>query len=51
MAASREPRKNAGNRMSRVLEEELEEDDFYKTTYGGFTEVRLFCLPVVIHYI
>ena len=38
MAASREPRCNAGNRMSRVLEEELEEDDFYKTTYGGFAE-------------
>ena len=38
MAASREPRCNAGNRMSRVLEEELDEDDFYKTTYGGFNE-------------
>ena len=38
MAASREPRCNAGNRMSRVLEEELEEDDFYKTTYGGFAD-------------
>merc|ERR1712183_1255822 len=38
MAASRAPRATAGNRMSRVLEEELGEDDFYKTTYGGFTE-------------
>lgn len=24
--------------MSKVLEEELEDDDFYKTTYGGFEE-------------
>ncbi|CAK8694761.1 unnamed protein product [Clavelina lepadiformis] len=38
MAASREHRRNAGNRMSRVLEGELDEDDFYKTTYGGFAE-------------
>lgn len=38
MAASRERRSTAGNRMSKVLEEELEEDDFYKTTYGGFEE-------------
>ena len=38
MAANREPRCNAGNRMSRVLAGELEDDDFYKTTYGGFAE-------------
>ena len=38
MAASRAPRCNAGNRMSRVLEGELDEDDFYTTTYGGFNE-------------
>jgi len=38
MAASREKRSNAGNRMTRLLEEE-EEDEFYINTYGGFKEV------------
>ena len=38
MAATRDRRVNAGNKMSRLLEEE-DEDDFYKTTYGGFEEV------------
>lgn len=38
MAASREPRRTAGNKMAKVLEEELDDDDFYKTTYGGFDE-------------
>lgn len=38
MAASREKRVTAGNRMARLLEAE-DEDDFYKTTYGGFEEV------------
>ncbi|XP_078064162.1 vacuolar protein sorting-associated protein 72 homolog, partial [Mustelus asterias] len=37
LAENRPSRKNAGNRMSRLLEAE-EEDDFYKTTYGGFHE-------------
>uniref|UniRef100_UPI00359015EB vacuolar protein sorting-associated protein 72 homolog n=1 Tax=Myxine glutinosa TaxID=7769 RepID=UPI00359015EB len=37
MALSREPRQTAGNRMSRLLDAE-EEDEFYKTTYGGFNE-------------
>ncbi|XP_060066882.1 vacuolar protein sorting-associated protein 72 homolog [Ylistrum balloti] len=37
MAATRERRANAGNKMGRMLEAE-EEDDFYKTTYGGFDE-------------
>ncbi|XP_034828648.1 vacuolar protein sorting-associated protein 72 homolog [Maniola hyperantus] len=36
--AQRERRSNAGNRMAKLLDEE-EEDDFYKTTYGGFEEV------------
>uniref|UniRef100_UPI003F778544 Vacuolar protein sorting-associated protein 72 homolog n=1 Tax=Homo sapiens TaxID=9606 RepID=UPI003F778544 len=31
------PRKTAGNRLSGLLEAE-EEDEFYQTTYGGFTE-------------
>ncbi|XP_072949981.1 vacuolar protein sorting-associated protein 72 homolog [Epargyreus clarus] len=35
--AQRERRSNAGNRMAKLLDEE-EEDDFYKTTYGGFQE-------------
>ncbi|XP_064457874.1 vacuolar protein sorting-associated protein 72 homolog [Ornithodoros turicata] len=37
MAAERDRRATAGNRMSQLLEAE-EEDDFYKTTYGGFEE-------------
>lgn len=39
MALSRERRTNAGNKMARLLNEE-EEDDFYKTTYGGFDEIE-----------
>lgn len=39
MAATREKRSNAGNKMARLLNEE-EEDEFYKTTYGGFDEVE-----------
>lgn len=38
MAASRERRATAGNRMSQILDAEEEKDDFYKTTYGGFEE-------------
>ncbi|NP_001085907.1 vacuolar protein sorting-associated protein 72 homolog [Xenopus laevis] len=37
LADGRAPRKTAGNRMSGLLQAE-EEDDFYKTTYGGFNE-------------
>lgn len=39
MAGGRAPRKTAGNRLSGLLEAE-EEDEFYQTTYGGFTEAR-----------
>lgn len=39
MAATRDRRTNAGNKMARLLNEE-EEDEFYKTTYGGFDEVE-----------
>lgn len=39
MAATRERRGNAGTRMAKLLDEE-EEDDFYKTTYGGFEEAE-----------
>ena len=38
MAASRSRRDNAGAKMSGLLDKE-EEDDFYKTTYGGFEDV------------
>ncbi|XP_059219274.1 vacuolar protein sorting-associated protein 72 homolog [Stomoxys calcitrans] len=37
MAASRARRSNAGNRIAKLLNEE-EEDEFYKTSYGGFQE-------------
>ncbi|CAB1333722.1 unnamed protein product [Coregonus sp. 'balchen'] len=37
VAFSKEPRKTAGNRMSKLLDAE-EEDEFYKTTYGGFND-------------
>jgi len=38
LASDRDRRSNAGARMSRLLDAE-DDDDFYKTTYGGFTEV------------
>jgi len=38
MAASRSRRDHAGAKMSGLLDKE-EEDDFYKTTYGGFDDV------------
>lgn len=37
LANSREQRCTAGNRMSKLLDAE-EEDEFYKTTYGGFND-------------
>ncbi|KAK5883570.1 hypothetical protein CesoFtcFv8_019884 [Champsocephalus esox] len=37
LAVDREQRKTAGNRLSKLLDAE-EEDDFYKTTYGGFAD-------------
>jgi len=39
LAATREKRQNAGTKMASLLEAE-DEDDFYKTTYGGFNEVN-----------
>jgi len=38
LAKNREKRLNAGSKMSQLLDAE-EEDDFYKTTYGGFDDV------------
>lgn len=41
MAARRERRGNAGSKMAKLLDEEEEaEDDFYKTSYGGFEETE-----------
>ncbi|KAG7279973.1 hypothetical protein CRUP_025225 [Coryphaenoides rupestris] len=37
VAVAREQRATAGNRMSKLLDAE-EDDDFYKTTYGGFND-------------
>lgn len=39
MAATRERRANAGNRISNLLNEE-EEEEIYKTLYGGFHETE-----------
>lgn len=39
MAATRERRANAGNRISNLLNEE-EEEEIYKTLYGGFNEIE-----------
>lgn len=39
MAATRERRVNAGNRISNLLNEE-EEEEIYKTLYGGFNEIE-----------
>ena len=41
LATTREKRKNAGLKMAKLLDEE-EEDEFYKTAYGGFQEVDMF---------
>ena len=40
LVGGREKRRTAGNRMSKLLDQE-DEDDFYKTTYGGFNEVSV----------
>lgn len=37
MAAFRSRRSNAGNKMASLLDSE-EVDEFYSTTYGGFSE-------------
>jgi vacuolar protein sorting-associated protein 72 len=39
LATSREKRSNAGARMSKLIDEE-EEDEFYNTAYGGFAEIE-----------
>lgn len=39
LATGREKRVNAGARMSKLIDEE-EEDEFYSTAYGGFAEIE-----------
>ena len=39
LAKGREVRRNAGSLMSKLIEDEQEVDDFYKTAFGGFEEV------------
>uniref|UniRef100_A0A8C1XU62 Vacuolar protein sorting-associated protein 72 homolog n=1 Tax=Cyprinus carpio TaxID=7962 RepID=A0A8C1XU62_CYPCA len=48
LASSREQRSTAGNRMSKLLDAE-EEDEFYKTTYGGFNDVRIIIIYIYIY--
>ncbi|PAV87664.1 hypothetical protein WR25_15427 [Diploscapter pachys] len=38
MVANRARRGNAGAKMLQLIEETLQEDDFYKSAYGGFAE-------------
>ncbi|XP_022797878.1 vacuolar protein sorting-associated protein 72 homolog [Stylophora pistillata] len=38
LVVGRETRRNAGNLMSKLIEDEQEVDDFYKTAFGGFEE-------------
>lgn len=38
LAKGRPQRRNAGNRMSKLIDDEQEADDFYKTAFGGFEE-------------
>jgi vacuolar protein sorting-associated protein 72 len=41
MAASRDRRNNAGNRYAKVMNDEEEDDEFYKTQYGGFNDDKV----------
>jgi len=50
LASGRDRRSNAGAHMSRLLDAE-DDDDFYKTTYGGFTEVCDAVLYKIISYL
>ena len=38
MAALRSKRHNAGKNIGKLLDQELDADDFYKTAYGGFED-------------
>ncbi len=38
MAAERSKRSNAGNRMGKLIKQEINQDEFYTTAYGGFDE-------------
>jgi vacuolar protein sorting-associated protein 72 len=41
LALQRSRRQNAGSKMAKLIDNE-EEDEFYKTAYGGFNEVFYF---------
>ena len=41
MAAERARRANAGSNISRIIEEDANQDEFYQTAYGGFEEVAV----------
>ena len=41
LVSGREKRSTAGNKMAKLLDAEDGEDEFYKTTYGGFDEVMI----------
>ena len=42
LVQERERRPTAGNRLKRLLEQQDDqEDEFYGTAYGGFTDVKL----------
>ena len=39
LVTQREMRRNAGSKMAKLMNQEEEEEDFYKTAYGSFNEV------------
>ena len=39
LATQRARRPNAGSKMAKLMNQEEEEEEFYKTAYGGFNEV------------
>ncbi len=38
MAAGRPRRANAGSQIGKLIQQEIDQDDFYSTAYGGFDE-------------
>lgn len=46
LSKHRERRSNAGSRMAAMLDKE--EDDFYKSTYGGFFEVCVYFVDCLV---
>ena len=50
LALGRSRRSTAGAKMAKLLDNE-EEDEFYKSTYGGFNEVFYDILKYIINYL